>query len=131
MSDVNYPIVYDTSYTGGIDASGNLNQLWNADALNNAVMMWIASQEGEVFRKPTSGGYVTRFIGKPMGQVNISQFKMALRNGFDRDFQPYLKVITLNVIPHFEEKYWEIYMEYYSEDLKIYSTVSANIRNKA
>lgn len=132
MSDYSsYPVLYDLDLSGGVDSYGRINEVYNSDALNNAILMWIASVEGETFRNPKKGGYITKLLGKPMRQTNVDQFKMQIRNGFDRDFRPYLTINALEVIPHYEEKYWEIYMEVYSEDLKIYTDVSANIRNKA
>lgn len=132
MSDIDspheFPIVYDVTIDGGVDKSGNINQVWNKDALMNAIRMWFASFEGEGIRRPLDGGYLAAMLMRPMNQVSAEEFKMILRNGFDEDFRPLMVIRTLEIQPNYEKRYWRIYMELYSPDLKINATVNERIR---
>lgn len=127
MSDTQI-YIYDHDYTGRINSNGEINQLWGERALQQSIKMWIASYEGDVIRNPIRGGYVTQWFLKPMQQVDDDDVIMSIRDGFEQDFTPYLELKRIEVRPNYEERYWEIYMEVYSSDLKVATVVDEKIR---
>ena len=123
------PILYDHDLKGGINDNGEINQIWEKDALNNAIKLWIASFKGEMIRRPNRGGYITRWLLKPMQSTDIDQIKMALRDGLEQDFVPYLEILDLSIIPDYENRQWKFYMEVYAPDLKIKTIISERIKS--
>lgn len=131
MSDLyDYPVVYDVAMEGGIDKQGKIQELWNEDALNNALKMWLSSFEGDLLRQPTRGGYVAPLLLRPMNRVNQGQLEQIVRNGFNEDFRPLLQLRTLQIEPNYEKGYWNTYIEVYSRDLKISTTVNERIKSQ-
>lgn len=136
MSDINnqqlfdYPIIYDLDMAGGIDKQGNIKELWNIDALTNSIKMWMSSYRGDFIRRPMRSGYITPLLMKRMNQVDVDEFEQIIRDGFNEDFRPVLRILNLEVVPNYERRYWEIQMEVYSPDLKIQASVSERIKAK-
>ena len=122
--------IYDHDYTGRIKPNGEINQVWGKEALTQSIKMWIASYEGDVVRSPMRGGYITQWLMKPMQQVDEDDIIMSIRDGFEQDFTPYLQIRRVEVNPNYEQRYWEIYMEVYSADLKVATVVDEKIKAK-
>jgi len=129
-NSTNVPVLYDLNYKGGIDAYGHVKEDWGANALNNAILIWLASYRGEAIRNPNSGGYITQWLMKPMSEANVPSIKMSIKDGIEQDFFPVLTINEISVTPNYSQSYWSIYLDVYSSDLKIRTTVSANIKNK-
>lgn len=122
--------VYDIDYQGLRDDKGGLKHVWNEEALNQSIKLWIASFKGDVVRQFNRGGYITYWILKPMTQDIAERIKMSIQDGFYQDFTPYLEIQTLKVEPNFAQRYWYIYMEVYSNALKLLTTVEEKIKAK-
>ena len=130
MSDqlYDYPVVYDVTLEGGSDKKGQIQESWNAEALNNSLKMWISSFRGDIIRQADRAGYIAPLVMKPMNQVDVDQFEQIVRDGFNDDFRPFLRILTLEITPNYERRYWEIFMQVYSPDLKIHAEVSERIK---
>jgi len=126
--NVNVPVIYDLDLSGGVDSQGQIKQLWGEDALNNAIKMWIASFKGEILRAPGRAGYITQWLVRPMTESNIDDIEMAIRDGINQDFFPVLSILNITITPNYAGRYWEIYIEVYSEILKIRTVVSEKIK---
>lgn len=125
---LNFPIIQDHSYLGELDERGGINQVWGKDALDNAILMWLASFQGDILRRPTKGGYVRPLIDKPLSDDNATILEMRIRDGFSKDFRPYLDIMELEITPNYEERVWDIYMVIKSNDLKMITEVSEKIK---
>jgi hypothetical protein len=130
FSQTNYPILYDFDYRGGLDTKGAMREVWNEQALNNSIKMWLASYGNEIIRRPGSGGYFTALVMTPMSQVDVDNVISTIRLGLVADFRPFLKINRLEVRPDYKNKIWEVYLEVYSPDLGIYTEVSEKIKNQ-
>ncbi len=130
LENTDLPLIYDISYKGTIGLSGEVEQLWGVDALNNAVRMWLASFSGEIVRQPGKGGYLMKWLMKPMNELSIDRIRMGIRNGLNQDFTPFLEILSLEVVPDYEHRYWIIILSVYSNDLKIRTDISVNIKNR-
>ena len=122
--------VYDHDYLGLVDGLGKINQVWGETALNQSIKLWFASLSGDIIRNPKKGGVLTPILSKPMTQVNADTIKMAIKDGIYQDFKPLLTINKLEVKPNYEERYWYIYVEVYSQDLKLSTTVEEKIKAK-
>lgn len=135
MSDVqqivDYPIVYDLDMEGGIDKKGHIKEVWNVEALTNSIKMWMSSFRGDILRGPDQGGYIAEIVMRPMTETDAEDFEQIIRNGFNEDFRPYLRVYDIEVVPNYERRYWNIRLQVYSPDLKIYAEVDERIKATA
>jgi hypothetical protein len=128
QENIDVPFIYDHDYEGGADTQGEIKQLYGKDALANVVKMWIASFMGDVLREPRRGGYITYWLLKPMNEVAIDNIKMAIRSGLSQDFTPYLEIVHLDIVPHYDERYWEFNLELYSPILKMRVSISEKLK---
>lgn len=124
-----YPLLYDFDYQGGLTNQGAIKEVWNEEALNNSIKMWLASYTNEVVRRPGVGGRLTSLINTPMNQADVDAISAGIELGITTDFRPFVRLKNLKVTPDYENRTWSIYMEIYSPDKGIYTTVSEKIRN--
>ncbi len=122
------PYVFDYDYLGRIERNGSIRTLWGEEALKQSIKLWIASFKGDLIRQPNKGGYVSRWLMKPMGEADVDEIDMVIRNGIYSDFKPYLQVRNLQITPNYEQRYWKIYLEVYSPELKVSTTVSERVK---
>ena len=121
-------LIYDHLLEGGINNNDEINQVWGKEALDNAIKMWLASMEGEIIRQPNRGGYLRPLLTKPMHEINQDELEMTIRDGFDQDMNPYLQILDLQVTPDYSNQTWQLYMRVYSNDYKILTEVSEDIK---
>ena len=122
--------VYDHDYLGTIQEDGAIKQVWGEEALNQSLKHWLASFKADLVRSPNRGGYLTPLLAKPMNTLSSDSLKMAIRDGLYQDYQPFLAIEKLEVEPNYEGKYWYIYLEVYSVDLKTHVVVEEKIKAK-
>ncbi len=125
---VNKPVLFDYDYQGQTDNKGRIKEFLNKEALSQSLKLWIASMEGDIVRQDKRGGYITRWLMKPMTSVSIDAFEMSIRDGIYQDFTPHLVIQTLEIKPNFEGRYWNIYLEVYSPDYKTNAIVDEKLR---
>jgi hypothetical protein len=54
----------DYERIASFDSQGALNVLFNQDALDNSISLWLQSDGGEKLREPLYGGYVFSLVKK-------------------------------------------------------------------
>jgi hypothetical protein len=120
--------VFDYDYLGLTNSQGEIRTLWQEEALSQSIKLWIASFKGDAIRNPRRGGYVTRWLMKPMNTVDVDEIDMVIRNGIYEDFNPYLQILNLEIKPNYSQRYWEISLTVYSPDLKVSTEVTEKIK---
>lgn len=120
--------IFDYDYQGLKDKNGAITQLWGEPALNQSIKLWLVSFQGDIVRAPKRSGYITNWLMKPMNDDNIDRVKMAIKDGIYQDFEPALIIDVLEVTPNYEERYWHIYLEVYSNALKTKAVVDEKIK---
>lgn len=118
----------DYSLDAELNESGTLRVLEGKEAIINALRIWISSFRGDVIRRPESGGYITRWLMKPMTEETAFAIKRALNDGLSDEFSPALIPTTIEVIPHYEREFWEIHIEAYCPEFRDHINVIENIR---
>lgn len=121
--------IYDSDLIGSTDVNGKVKELWNKDALDNAIKLWIISSNGELYRNPRKGGYVVPYLSKPMSDDNRDMITFQIKRGLEEDFVPYFIVSTVDVKPNYENKRWDIYIEGYSPNYKEFTQLNISIKN--
>lgn len=98
----------DFPFDAQIDSGGNMIILENYEAVKNSLRLWLYSLRGERIRRPTYGGYVTRWLYKPINEDTRQNIQYAILTGLRDEFSPTLTVTELNVTPDFETESWII-----------------------
>ena len=101
-----------------ITRNGDLKEIINNEALEQAIKIWVTSQKGEKIRT-TGGGVLMPFIGKTLDEENADRLKQVLKQGLEESFQPNITIVDLKVIPNVEKKLWEIYIVGYNIELAV------------
>lgn len=121
--------IFDYDILGTQNIGDTTIELWNKDALNNAIKIWMTLFQGEIVRQPTVGGYLTTWIVKPMTEDNTDEIRESLIFGLENGFNPALKVQEISVKPDFQNRKWIIDVTVFSPDLKIQSELNLEIKN--
>ena len=124
----NQVIYKDYSIDADLTSTGALKVLEGRDAITNALKLWISSFRGEVMRDPSKGGYVTRWLMKPISETTAIAIKRAILDGLNDEFYPALIPSVVEVIPNYEREYWEIHVEAYSPEFRENINMVENIR---
>lgn len=98
----------DFPYDAQIDSKGNMVILENYEAAQNALRLWLYSLRGERIRQPSYGGYVTRWLYKPLNESTRQNIQYAILVGLRDEFTPSITVTELNVTPDYETESWTI-----------------------
>ena len=124
----NQTIYKDYSIDAELTGTGVLKILEGNEAIVNALKLWISSFKGEIIRDPSRGGYVTRWLMKPMTEDTALAIKRAVLDGFTDEFSPTLIPSVVDVTPNYDKEYYEIYIEAYSPAFRESINVIENIR---
>lgn len=124
----NQVIYKDYSIDADLTSTGALKVLEGRDAVTNALKLWISSFRGEVMRDPSKGGYITRWLMKPISETTAVAIKRAILDGLNDEFYPILIPSIVDIIPNYEREYWEIHIEAYSPEFRENINMVENIR---
>lgn len=121
--------IIDFDILGAIDENGQIKQYTNTDALKNSIVCWLTSFRNDIIRSPNRGGYLTSHLYKPMNETQRKSIHDSIIDGFNQDYFPYVKLLTLEVIPNYEKKTWEININVYSDLIKNNVSVNQTVKN--
>lgn len=127
---MNDPYIFDYDLSGSVDSQGKIKEVYNEDALINSVKLWIASLGNERLRNPGSGGYILPLLMKPMIEVDSEQLEMAMRDGFEQDFSPILKLLDLKITADLQKRRWLFQATVYSPSLNLVARLNEPIRGQ-
>ena len=97
--DVNF---IDYHIQGKVDFQGNLIEYTGKEAVENAMRFWLTSFPNDYLRKSETGGFLTSFLAKPMGEGVANQIATALNIGFRKEFNPPVTISSIEVIPVYD-----------------------------
>lgn len=126
VEDLDY---FDIDLQGQLDENGALRTLSNAEAVQNALIMWIVSIRGEILRRPGKGGYVTQWLHKPMSQSRAESIRDAIANGLAEDFPLTVRVRSISVTPQFEKSSYRIQLIAWIPALRQNSDLDLNVNS--
>jgi hypothetical protein len=123
-------VIYDLNIDGGIDARGNIQNLYDAEAVSNAVKTWLLSMKGDYVGFPQKGGPLIDFIEKPMSEIVRIQITQSVTSGLANEF-PELEILYYDIKANLEKKYWEIIVSGYTKKEKIGFYTNEKIKVRA
>ena len=122
-------LLHDHDLDGGTDTKGNVKQVYDDDAIQNALKLWLSSLKGDYIGKPNEGGVLYQFICKPMNEVNLIQFETLLSNSILEHFYPDMEITNIQVEPHYDKRYWKIIIKGVSNTYNVGFTFSEKFKN--
>ena len=69
----------------------------DADAVNNAILLWITSKRSDYIKNPEAGGVLDSIIFKLMTDSQIEKLKFRIRNAFARNFSEYASLQEIKI----------------------------------
>lgn len=101
----------DFVYDSRISETGELMTVQGYEAVKNALILWLYSLRGERIRKPSWGGYLTRWLYKPLNEDTAENIQFSLLIGLREEFTPALEVNKVTVTPDYENESWIIQID--------------------
>ena len=98
----------DYPYDARMQSNGDMILLTDYEAVENSLRLWLYSLNGERIRMPNWGGYVTRWLFKPLNSDTADNLQFSILTGLREEFYPTLSVSEVNVTPNFEDSSWTI-----------------------
>jgi len=93
---------------GKINKQGNLQVVRDLAALNNALKLWFGSLRDERLYHPRKGGILMPYLIKPMSEATADRMKDGIQEGLKFDFEPSVITKKCEVIPDYENNWYEI-----------------------
>jgi hypothetical protein len=84
----------------------------NADAIKNALILFLTTKKGDYIRNPGAGGIVDFAFFKTPTEANIQKIGFILKNAINNYFVPAIELQEINVIPDYDNKILEISIVY-------------------
>jgi phage baseplate assembly protein W len=120
---------FDYYILGGINSHGEVKSVFDQAAIENAILMWLTSSQGEYIGRPSYGGYLITHLNKPMTTLRTRQIQIAITQGLQNDFFPELVIQTVDVIPDFVKRNYYIRVQGYCPSLNLPFQVEEKFRN--
>jgi len=93
---------------GKITEKGNIQVVRDLAALNNAIKLWFGSLRGERLYHPKKGGIILPYLLKPMSEAIALDMQAGIREGLLSDFVPSIVVRKCEIVPDYENNWYEI-----------------------
>lgn len=106
------PIIQDIDIYGGETSKGIPIEIFDEDALKNALILWLTSNRGEFLKKPEMGGILKILQFKKLSHSILQRVRFTIKNAITNYFQPSIKLIAINIYPINERRYLEIEIIY-------------------
>lgn len=120
-------ILHDIDFYLNTDKKGNPIEHIEEDAIKNALLVWLTSAKGDIIENPQIGGLLDESVFKKMTPGKAQALEFKIKNAINNQFFPAVQLISVNVIPNYEDRLWEINIEYINylnnqkQSLTIYS----------
>ena len=126
--DNNESQYFDFPFYKKVTNNGALLDLYNSDALSQAVKIWLASKKNEKVRS-RGGGIIAQHIGKMMDDERADMIKQAIIRGLKTEFTPSLIPVKVDVIGDYDNERWIVEIVAYNADLQVGVNTKVTISN--
>jgi hypothetical protein len=123
-----YVAVWDYGSEAEISSNNELVVYENADAVNNALLMWFKTEEGEVLNNPNDGGSPFKQLFKNFSESNRMKLLFSTRSDIDNYFFPKIKILELSLTEDTTLKEWKLRLKYYIESYNVTKTTDLPLR---
>lgn len=121
--------IYDIDILGELNSQGQIKELYNKEAIENSIKLWLTSFNTDSIRFPGRGGYLVYFLYKPMSDSSKEEIRDSIIDGLNQDYDLSVDLKSISVIPDYENKIWNIYVDAYIKEIQEFVSVSASVKN--
>jgi hypothetical protein len=104
--------VIDFDLNAAIDGTGQLKELTNEEALNEALRFFISVKLGNVLGFPEEGGILDSTSFSTMSPDYLDLISFRLRNAITNEFEPEIILDEISIVPDYENRILEIEIRY-------------------
>jgi phage baseplate assembly protein W len=104
--------IQDINLYGDEDSRGNPIEVYDEEALKTALTLWLTSNKGEFIKKPDLGGVIKLLLFKNLSESIIERVRFAIKNAITNYFEPKIILKAINIIPRYEQRYFEVEIKY-------------------
>jgi hypothetical protein len=122
---------FDLDLFADVTASGGIQVKYGVDAFYEALTSWLTSMPHDYIRNPAQGGILARQIDKLLGVEQAESIRVSILAGLAVDFEPFVTVSSVTVLPDFETDSWFIAIRGYVPELKELISYEQNFRRAA
>lgn len=121
--------IYDHDLDGSVDNKGIIKQIYDEEAIKNAINLFLFSLRGDFIGNPDTGGILYNYLSKPMDQVKKEELEKTLQITIEKEFFPNLTITSLKVKPNYKKRYWDITIKGASTTYQVGFTFSQKFKN--
>lgn len=118
MSVITKKAIWDYDYKGKLDNNNNIKYYENEDAVENAFLLWLQTEKGEILNELELGGSVSPYLFKQMNDTNKLKILFQFRAEIDNFFFPSIQIKRLDVESDKEKRHWIIKIRYFIKEFK-------------
>ncbi|MDD5651516.1 MAG: hypothetical protein PHF86_14070 [Candidatus Nanoarchaeia archaeon] len=93
---------HDIDIFGRESKPGTALEYFNADAIANALTLFLTTKKGDLLRNPNEGGVIDVAMFKTLNDGNIQKIGFQLKNAINNYFAPLIELQAINLIPDYE-----------------------------
>jgi hypothetical protein len=120
--------IWDYGINANMDASSNLTVYENEEAVNNALLTYFMTGEGEILNQPNLGGELLPYQFKEISIETYRNLNFFIKTKIYTEFFPVVKILDLKTIPDFDNKSWDITIKYYIEQFQIEQVLETQLK---
>ncbi len=121
--------LFDYAIEGVFNSRGEIYVVNKAEALSNAIKIWLATPKGDIVNNPTKGGLLYNFLGVPLTDDNARALQDTIVQGLQQDFEVPLDIRYINVVADKEHRTWQIFAQVYSPVYATTADLDLSVRN--
>lgn len=103
--------LHDVDIYGREDSKGQPLVYYDEEAIKNALYLWLTSKKGDFIKNPSLGGIFDKSLFKNLNKKNLSLLKTRITVALE-EFTPAITILGLSVEPDYENRLWEINIQY-------------------
>ena len=127
MSNVNF--YHDIDIFGKESKPGTAIEYYNADAIANALKLFLTLKKGDLLRNPNDGGLVDLSVFKTLSDANVQKVGFQIKTAINNYFTPLIELQSINLTPDYENHILEYNITY--KDLTTFTMNTVTIYTNA
>lgn len=105
--------LHDLDYYGYENSNGSPIVHYDEEAIKVALYNWLTSRKGDFVKNPNLGGVFDKALFKRMDKRTMSLLQLRIQTQL-QSFVPAIELLGLSIIPDYENRLWEISIQYKS-----------------
>jgi hypothetical protein len=95
---------HDIDIFGAESQPGTALEYINADAIANALKLFLTLKRGELLRNPNDGGIIDVAAFKSLNDENIKKIGFQIKNAINNYFTPLIELVSIELTPDYDNQ---------------------------